>query len=127
MEIPDMDFNDLINDNRFQNAIDLFNSEKWYPAHDAFEELWHETHGSERNTIQAILQIAVAQVHLDSGNRNGATILFGEALGRLRKMSTPDLGLDLESLGECVKQRLYLLQQNNDPELFTVPFLFKRT
>ena len=30
-------------------------------------------------------QVAVAQVHLENSNLNGATILYGEALGRLKK------------------------------------------
>ena len=30
-------------DPRFQQAIELFNSQQWYDAHDVFEELWHET------------------------------------------------------------------------------------
>ena len=106
-----MEFALLISDKRFQEAVDLFNSENWYRAHDAFEELWHETYGPERTTLQAFLQIAVAQLHLESGNMNGATILFGEALGRLTKLGAPDLGFDTENLGKCIEQRLICLQQ----------------
>ena len=100
----------LLADKRFQKAVDLFNSEDWYPAHDAFEELWHETFGSERITLQAFLQIAVAQLHLESGNINGATILFGEALGRLTKLGAPDLGFDIGELSLRLENRLTSLQ-----------------
>ena len=117
----------LLEDPRFQKAIALFNSRDWYSAHDVFEELWHETYGLERNTIHCFLQIAVAQVHLESGNTNGATILFGEALGRLSKFKPPDLGFDLEKLCESLKLRLHLLHHENDPGASTVPFLLKRT
>ena len=127
IQISDLETTNSIDQNKFQNAIDLFNSTNWYLAHDAFEELWYETQGLERITIQALLQIAVAQVHLETGNKNGATILFGEALGRLRKGRTSNLGLDIDNLTECVKQRLNLLHQENDPDLFTVPFLFRLT
>ena len=79
----------LLDDSRLYEAIHLFNSANWYPAHDAFEELWHETIGPERDVIQGVLQVAVAQLHLERGNKSGATILYGEGLGRLRKMGIP--------------------------------------
>ena len=51
-------------DPRFGQAIELFNSQEWYAAHDVFEELWHETADPERRSLQGILQVAVAQLHL---------------------------------------------------------------
>ena len=90
-------------DPRFQQAIELFNTQEWYAAHDVFEELWHETVDPERRSLQGILQVAVAQLHLERGNNRGATILFGEALGRLQRPGTPDLGLDLTGLCSCAR------------------------
>ncbi|WP_320667605.1 DUF309 domain-containing protein [Prochlorococcus sp. MIT 1307] len=127
MEKTNSESNSLSYDKRFHKAIALFNSGDWYSAHDVFEELWHEGYGLERNTLQGILQVAVAQLHLAGGNRNGAMILFGEALGRLSRLSTPSLGLDLDRLCESVKQRLNILHQDGDPEQFSVPFLFQQT
>jgi len=113
-------------DHRFKIALDHFNSEEWYLAHDSFEELWHESNISERNTLQGILQISVAQLHLESQNKNGATILFGEALGRLSRIGTCDLGLDLDRLRKCIEQRLTFLHLERDVDLCTVPFLLKK-
>jgi hypothetical protein len=110
-------------DPRFAQAVALFNAAEWYEAHDVFEELWHETAEPERRTLQGILQVAVAQLHLQRGNTRGATILFGEALGRLLRPGTPDLGLNLEDLCLCVRKRLEILQQDGDPECTTVPSL----
>ena len=97
-------------DKRLNKAVELFNNQEWYPAHDAFEELWHETSGPERITLQAFLQIAVAQLHLENGNRNGATILFGEALGRLTKLGAPDLGFDISRIARSLEKILSCLQ-----------------
>jgi len=102
-------------DPRFQKALDLFNNSDWYLAHDAFEELWHEANVSERKTLQGFLQIAVAELHLENGNRSGATILFGEGLGRLRCLGKSDLGVDIEHLCNCVQVRLELLHKKVDP------------
>jgi len=114
-------------DPRFQQAVDLFNSREWYAAHDVFEEIWHETADPERRSLQGILQVAVAQLHLQRGNRRGATILFGEALSRLRRPGAPDLGLDLATLCSCVAERLQQLQLEQDPEICTVPYLHLRS
>jgi len=110
-------------DERFKIAVDLFNSKNWYRAHDVFEEIWHETSGPERSTIQAFLQTAVAQLHLENGNINGATILFGEALGRLKKLGSPHLGLDIKKLSNCLEINLDCLHQKFSLEKFCTPYL----
>ena len=105
----------FINDSRFELGMKLFNSCQWYKSHDVFEEIWHETGGAERQLIQGILQVAVAQVHLENSNLNGATILYGEALGRLKRFHLANSGLDIEGFSNCVSRRLEFLQNGKDP------------
>lgn len=113
----------ILHDPRFEKGLTFFNSAEWYLAHDFFEELWHETDGPERQTIQGILQIAVAQLHLERGNSNGAMILYGEGLGRLKGNFVPDLGLDINYLCSIVESRLKSLQSQIDPNKCELPFL----
>ena len=113
----------FINDSRFEIGMKLFNSCQWYKSHDVFEEIWHETGGPERQLLQGILQVAVAQVHLENSNINGATILYGEALGRLKKFQLANLGLDIVGLCKCISKRLELLQKGKDPSLCNLPVL----
>ena len=42
-------------------ALNLFNNQEWYEAHDAFEEIWNSVDGDERQVIQGILQVSVSQ------------------------------------------------------------------
>tara|TARA_B100001121_G_C18640045_1_gene598705 strand:- start:196 stop:555 length:360 start_codon:yes stop_codon:yes gene_type:complete len=112
-----------LDDPRFPQALDLFNSGAWYEAHDAFEEIWHEQIDPERKLIQAIVQIAVAHVHLERGNTRGATILLGEGIGRLKPSLPTALGLDLMTLHKVVADRLSALQSGADPELLPPPRL----
>tara|TARA_B100001250_G_scaffold262210_1_gene225899 strand:+ start:102 stop:482 length:381 start_codon:yes stop_codon:yes gene_type:complete len=113
----------FINDYRFEIGMKLFNSCQWYKSHDVFEEIWHETGGAERQLLQGILQVAVAQVHLENSNINGATILYGEALGRLKRFQFSNLGLDIEELSECVSRRLDFLQLGKDLAGCSLPVL----
>ena len=91
-------------------ALNLFNDQKWYEAHDAFEDIWNTVDGDQRQVIQGILQVSVSQFHLSKGNLNGATILLGEGLGRIKTRKNINLGIDLESFCKCLEDLLRKLQ-----------------
>ncbi|MEO1001676.1 MAG: DUF309 domain-containing protein [Cyanobacteria bacterium J06638_7] len=113
----------LLADPRLQQAIRLFNAGDWYACHDGFEALWHETAGPMRPVLQGILQIAVGQLHLASGNRRGATVLTGEGLGRLRTAPPQALGLDLLPLRATARRWLEALQQDGELPALERPVL----
>tara|TARA_B100000401_G_scaffold370151_1_gene268938 strand:+ start:257 stop:625 length:369 start_codon:yes stop_codon:yes gene_type:complete len=104
-------------------ALNLFNDHKWYEAHDAFEEIWNTVDGDERQIIQGILQVSVSQFHLSKGNLNGATILLGEGLGRIKNRTNINLGIDLESFCKCLELLLKKLQYKEIVNNGDKPFL----
>ena len=106
-------------------ALDLFNNKKWYEAHDAFEEIWNGLCGDERQIIQGILQVSVSQFHLSKGNLNGAMILLGEGLGRIKSRVSVDLGLDLFSFCKSLEVLLEKLHSKVPLSNDDVPFLKK--
>ena len=105
------------------NALSLFNNHKWYEAHDAFEEIWNCVDGDERQVIQGILQVSVSQFHLSKGNLNGATILLGEGLGRIKSRTKINLGIDLDSFCLCLEDLLRKLQHKETLNENDWPFL----
>ena len=107
----------------FSIALNLFNNHHWYEAHDAFEEIWNTVDGDERQVIQGILQVSVSQFHLSKGNLNGATILLGEGLGRIKTRTKINLGIDLESFCRCLENLLKKLQHNQTLGENDKPFL----
>ena len=116
---PDAEENGLRADPRLLEAVRHFNAGEWYACHDGFEELWQETQGPMRPVLQGLLQIAVAELHHERGNRRGATVLMGEGLGRLQCCGQAALGIALGPLRDCVAQRLKALQQEGS--LFDLP------
>ena len=104
-------------------ALNLFNNHEWYKAHDAFEEIWNTVDGDERQVIQGILQVSVSQFHLSRGNLNGATILLGEGLGRIKTRTEINLGIDLESFCRCLEKLLIKLQYKEILNESDKPFL----
>ena len=107
----------------FFDALNLFNNQKWYEAHDAFEDIWNTLEGDERQIIQGILQVSVSQFHLSKGNLNGATILLGEGLGRIKNRTNIDLGIDLVSFCECLDELLRKLQYKEELTKNDKPYL----
>ena len=108
-----------------QEAIDLFNNQEWYEAHDAFEDIWNDLVGDERQIIQGILQVSVSQFHLNKGNVNGAMILLGEGLGRIRNRVSDDLEIDLILLCRSLESLLNKLHTKEPLNQSDVPFLKK--
>ena len=107
----------------FFDALNLFNNQKWYEAHDAFEDIWNTLDGDERQIIQGILQVSVSQFHLSKGNLNGATILLGEGLGRIKTRTNINLGIDLESFCSCLEALLKKLQHREELSENDKPYL----
>lgn len=82
----------------FREAIAAFNEAEYYTCHDLLEEIWHNADASDRNFYQGILQIAVGLYHLHNLNQNGAAILLGEGIGRLRRYCPEYEGLNIADL-----------------------------
>ena len=113
-------------ENNFFDALNLFNNQKWYEAHDAFEDIWNTLEGDERQIIQGILQVSVSQFHLSKGNLNGATILMGEGLGRIKYRTNIDLGIDLESFCKCLEALLSKLQNKEKLNENDKPYIVRK-
>ncbi len=108
------------------DALNLFNKQKWYEAHDAFEDIWNTLDGDERQIIQGILQVSVSQFHLSKGNLNGATILLGEGLGRIKNRTNIDLGIDLGSFCTCLEELLRKLQYGEELNENDKPYIVRK-
>ena len=123
MSIPQLSFE---NESKFIKGVELFNQKQWYLAHDVFEEIWLNINGLERITIQAILQIAVAEVHLGNGNISGSVILYGEGFGRLSNNNNlPNLGIDINRFSIDVEKRFRVLQIGGNLEGIDSPKLLR--
>ena len=92
-------------------GVDLFNSGEYYACHDLLEAIWMEANTLEKPFYQGILQIAVGLYHLGNHNWQGASILLGEGVNRLRPFEPAYAGVDVECLVDCGWAWLTALQQ----------------
>jgi predicted metal-dependent hydrolase len=95
----------------FWQGVEQFNSGQFYACHDTLEALWIEANEPEKSFYQGILQIAVAQYHLENGNWRGAVILLGEGGNRLRRYPSVYSGIDVDELSNQSAALLSALQE----------------
>jgi predicted metal-dependent hydrolase len=91
----------------FLEGVGQFNAQEFYPCHDTLESLWMEASEPDQTFYQGILQIAVGCYHLHNYNWQGAVILLGEGIKRLRDYQPIYEGVDVTDL---IYQSLSLLQ-----------------
>ncbi len=88
-------------DSPLGEGVYLFNSGEYYACHDQLEAIWMEANTLEKPFYQGILQIAVGLYHLGNHNWQGASILLGEGVNRLRPFEPAYAGVDVERLVDC--------------------------
>jgi uncharacterized protein len=73
--IPGSIFQILV-DEEFRRAVDLFNAAAFFEAHEVWEDIWRAASEPERRFLQGLIQIAVAFHHYTTGNLVGARSLL---------------------------------------------------
>ena len=80
-------------------GVDHFNAERFFEAHEVWEEVWRSTTPEPRQLLQGLIQIAVAMLHhRDRGRPAVARRVLAKGRRRVEPYRPSALGLDLESL-----------------------------
>jgi uncharacterized protein len=74
----------------------------YFAAHEGWETGWRETHGDERDVLQALVLWAAALHHHQQGRQQGAHRLLLRALERVGALGEGFDGLDVEQLREAL-------------------------
>src|SRR5207245_3041840 len=95
-----------------REAIDLFNQERFWEAHEVLEEIWHTATSVERDIIQGLILTAAALVHYQKNEKAVCVSILGKAI---EKLGTLDhfKSLDIRQLREDIEQTL----KDNTPKL----------
>ena len=89
-----------VSQNHFQKGLVLFNSARFFEAHEALEDVWRAAprHTRLRRHLQGLVQLAVAFHHQSTGNQLGAGSVLERALRNLEGAEESLPNLDLKSL-----------------------------
>jgi predicted metal-dependent hydrolase len=81
-----------------ETGISLFNTGKFYEAHEVWEDLWRETNGLLKTCYQGLIQAAVGMYHLSNLNEAGAASQLQKSIRNLETGATAAPELDVEGL-----------------------------
>jgi predicted metal-dependent hydrolase len=82
----------------YEHGIDLFNQGRFFECHEAWEEIWKRSDGEAKLFYQGLIQAAVAILHAQRGNLDGARSLYQKASAKLDSIPHEHMGLAVGEL-----------------------------
>ncbi len=83
----------------YHKGIRLFNREKFFEAHEAWEEIWKRTQDDDdKKFLQGLIQAAAFLVHLQNGYGKTAVKLHDAASEKLSSFHRGYWGVDIQKL-----------------------------
>ena len=82
----------------YEQGIDLFNEGRFFECHEAWEEIWKRSDGELKLFYQGLIQAAVAILHAQRGNLEGARSLHEKARAKLDSIPPEYMGLAIGEL-----------------------------
>jgi uncharacterized protein len=107
----------------FEDGFELFNAGRFFECHEAWEEVWKRSHGAEKLFYQGLIQAAVAILHADRGNREGAEALCGKAMDKLDHVPDSHMGLEIGEFRNAIREYVAAAIGQNRTESLAHPRL----
>ncbi|MFN2555748.1 MAG: DUF309 domain-containing protein [Nitriliruptorales bacterium] len=79
-------------------AIELWNEERFFEAHEVLENVWQAAPEEDRRFWQGVIQVAVGCVHHQRGNIHGTIVLLRKAADKLADYPDIHNEVDVEQL-----------------------------
>ena len=108
-------------DEKFRLGINQFNAQRFFEAHETWEELWLHTPEPEKTFLQGIIQIAASFHHYLRHNFAGAETLLADGIVKLSRFPAQHRGLELADLRTAAKRWARALGQGKDPGRAELP------
>lgn len=99
----------------YLDGIRFFNAEKYFEAHEAWEEIWVRSSGEARLFLQMLIQSAVCFHHYEQGNRRGAEGLYRRVIEKLSRLPAVCMSLDVTQFARQFTAFFTELLKEGDP------------
>jgi len=107
----------------FEQGIDLFNEGRFFECHEAWEEIWKRSEGDAKLFYQGLIQAAVAILHAQRGNLEGARSLHQKAREKLDFLPDDHMGLALGEMRIALANFIEVVRQGTANPLPAPPVL----
>ena len=111
-----------MNDNeKFARGVADFNAERFFEAHEVWEELWLAAAEPEKTFLQGLIQVAAAFHHLGRKNGRGAQSLLAAGIAKLAGCPDDFRGMAIAELRKEVYHWAEMLRSEKEPESRNLP------
>jgi predicted metal-dependent hydrolase len=97
-------------------AMDLFNHEKYWGAHEALESVWKDASREEKDLMNGIILIAAAFVHDEKDESSICIAILSRAMKKLSRAKGLYFGMDVDE----TKRRVLQIIETGKIERFTI-------
>lgn len=87
-------------------GIECFNGERFWECHEAFEGVWKECHGDEKDILQGIILTAAGLVHYQKNSDIICISIFRRALEKLSGFTGTYDSIDIDALQRQLKDAI---------------------
>ena len=103
-------------DQGIKDGIFYFNSERFWECHEAFEGVWKQCFGREKELVQGIILVAVAYAHAQENELRIGVAMLTRALEKLGSSPSVYHSIDVER----IRKKSIEMQKINDLVLFKI-------
>ena len=107
----------------FEEGIELFNQGHFFECHEAWEEVWKRSEGELKLFYQGLIQAAVAILHAQRGNLEGARSLYEKASAKLESIPNEHMGLAIGELRDELAEFMKIATRADRSSLPAAPRL----
>jgi predicted metal-dependent hydrolase len=98
-------------------AVEHFNAERFFPAHEAWETCWKQGKETpDAEFFKGLSQLGAGFTHLLRGNRHGAHTLLRRGAGRILRYESPHRGVDVWRLGQVAQAQANLIERAEEAD-----------
>lgn len=101
----------------FHRGIKHFNQGDYFDAHEAWEEVWQEMFGKEKDYMQGLIQLAVAMHHHGHGKNEVARRMLERA--RLHMRAFPEGCFGVQGLRLADEVAAYVAGRRESPPIIS--------
>ena len=87
-----------------KRAVELFNDEKYWEAHEGLEYVWKHATGIEKDILNGIILVTAAFVHDEKGEQDVCISILRRARKKLDRASGNYYGIDTNRIADMISE-----------------------
>jgi uncharacterized protein len=110
---------------KFEVGLEHFNAEKFFEAHEFWEEIWLVESEPEKTFLQGLIQLTAAFHHFQRGNPDGTESLLASGIVKLLRYPAIHHGLAIGELRDAGRKWARALGEQSDAKELRFPRLLR--